>query len=145
MKKTIPYTLRPMPFSKGFTLLELLVVISIIGILMAVALASFTDAQRKARDTRRAADVKAFQNVYEQYHAVNGGYGTQQLMQTGFAGGTEPTDPKTGSGYSVDIDTALQTYCVCAGVEDDQNGNSTSSCSGIGGADTDFYCARNLQ
>ncbi|MFZ1721320.1 MAG: type II secretion system protein, partial [Microgenomates group bacterium] len=45
----------------GFSLLELLVVISIIAILVAMGVAGFTTAQRKARDARRSGDLKAIQ------------------------------------------------------------------------------------
>lgn len=43
----------------GFTLIELLVVISIIGILASFIVASFTSAQKKARDSKRKADLDA--------------------------------------------------------------------------------------
>ena len=44
---------------RGFTLIELLVVIVIIGILTTIAVASFTSAQKKSRDSRRKADLDA--------------------------------------------------------------------------------------
>lgn len=61
----------------GFTLLELLVVISIIAILVVMGVASYTTAQKKGRDARRRADLKAAQNAFEQYYAVtNSSYPT---------------------------------------------------------------------
>lgn len=132
-------------FSLGFTLLELLVVISIIGILMAIGLASFSNAQVKARDTKRVTDMKSFQNVYEQYKASTGVYGLRTDMDAGFSGGVEPDDPKAGQDYCVSINETNQTYTVCATVENTANGNSNAACTGLGGATTQYYCVRNLQ
>lgn len=63
-----------MGLNKGFTLLELIIVIAIIGILATLGLTSFTGAQQKARDTKRKGDLKAIQNAVEQYFTDNGGY-----------------------------------------------------------------------
>jgi len=58
----LPFTI---PKRKGFTLIELLVVISIIGILASFAIASFTSAQAKGRDSRRKADLDAIRKAGE--------------------------------------------------------------------------------
>src|SRR3990172_9589302 len=50
---------------RGFTLIELLVVIAIIGILASFAIASFTSAQAKGRDSRRKADLDAVKKALE--------------------------------------------------------------------------------
>lgn len=42
---------------KGFTLIEMLVVIAIISILIGIGVNTFTVAQKKARDVRRKADI----------------------------------------------------------------------------------------
>ncbi len=57
---------------KGFTLLELLVVISIIAILISVGMTSFATAQKKGRDAKRKGDIKSVQNALEQYYSVCG-------------------------------------------------------------------------
>ena len=58
----------------AFTLMELLVVISIIGLLAAGAIASYSNAQKKGRDARRFEDLDL--NLFELYaHASDNGVG----------------------------------------------------------------------
>jgi prepilin-type N-terminal cleavage/methylation domain-containing protein len=59
--------------NKGFTLIELLVVISIIGILASLALASYSRAQKQARDTQRKSDLNQYRNALELYASESGG------------------------------------------------------------------------
>lgn len=56
---------------KGFTLLEMLVVIGIIAILVALGFASYSTVQKKARDAKRQGDLKAAQQVMEQCYSIN--------------------------------------------------------------------------
>jgi len=52
---------------KGFTLVELLVAIGIIGILSSIAVVSVSNVRVKARDAKRLADVKQIQTALEAY------------------------------------------------------------------------------
>lgn len=61
-------------YKTGFSLIELLVVISIIGILVTFATVSLTNAQQKGRDSRRKADLKTIQQALELYFQANGKY-----------------------------------------------------------------------
>jgi general secretion pathway protein G len=56
----------------GFTLLELMVVIGIIGLLIAAATTSYSTVQKKARDSKRKTDLKNIQNAMEQYYSTCG-------------------------------------------------------------------------
>lgn len=58
----------------GFTLLELLVVMAILGILAAIGMASYTGVQAKARDARRKSDLENIARAMEMYYNDNGNY-----------------------------------------------------------------------
>lgn len=119
-------------FNRGFTLLELLVVIGIIAILIALGAVSYSSAQKKARDTKRKSDMKDIQNALEQYYSVcgfsypnpdSGKVPSQincatpvvQILQNA------PTDPKLGSTNGryemTQPDGTSSTYQICATLE----------------------------
>lgn len=62
--------------NSGFTLVELLVVISIIGILSTVVLGSLQNARSKARDQYRISSLKQLANALELFYSVNNRYPT---------------------------------------------------------------------
>ena len=139
---------------RAFTLLEILVVISIMGILIALGTAAFTTAQKKGRDARRQSDVKAIQEGFEQYYAKNGAYPTDAdeagLDSDIFPGGL-PEDPRSAvSAESVyTINTDADGFCVCALLEggtgnssDLPDSGSLTSCQFGAG---NYHCATNLQ
>lgn len=66
--------LKRKPDQKGFTIIELLVVIVIIGILVALALPQLFAAQARGRDTDRKNDLKNIQTQLETYFNDNGSY-----------------------------------------------------------------------
>ncbi len=59
------------PFSKGFTLIEILVVITIIGILSSVTTFSLKKFNDKGNDARRKGDLKAIQTAAISYYQDN--------------------------------------------------------------------------
>lgn len=54
-------------FNEGFTLVELLVVISIIGVLLALSLSAFSSTKKSARDGKRKADLEQIRSALEIY------------------------------------------------------------------------------
>ncbi len=58
----------------GFTIVELLIVIVVIGILAALVITTFNGIQQKGRDTERQTDIKAIHGQLEAYYAQNGNY-----------------------------------------------------------------------
>ncbi len=61
--------LMPKSSGKGFTLVELLVTVSIISILSAVGLVVFTSVMKQGRDSKRQSDLRSIQSALEQYYA----------------------------------------------------------------------------
>jgi prepilin-type N-terminal cleavage/methylation domain-containing protein len=59
---------------QGFTIVELLIVIVVIGILAALVIVQFTNVQARARDAERKSDIRALQSKVAEYYALNGNY-----------------------------------------------------------------------
>ena len=86
----------------GFTLVELLVVISVIGVLASIVLVSFTGSQKQARDTQRKSDVKQYQLALENFaNKKNGLYPRRNItvsadttLCTDMGLTTCPSDPR---------------------------------------------------
>ena len=53
--------------NKAFTLIEILIVISIIGILTSLAVVSYTTSQKQARDVERKSDLSQYRTALENY------------------------------------------------------------------------------
>jgi prepilin-type N-terminal cleavage/methylation domain-containing protein len=58
----------------GFTIVELLIVIVVIGILAAITVVAYNGTQVRARDTARISKVKDISHAIELYYADNGRY-----------------------------------------------------------------------
>lgn len=108
---------------KGFTLLELLVVIGIIGILVSLITVSFSNAQKSSRDSRRRQDIVAIQNAMEQYYSQNnftypacncidGVTGCCDVLSPYFANSVAPVDPLSTSHYQYSFNVSGSDYTV---------------------------------
>lgn len=61
----------------GFTIVELIIVIVVIGILALITITAFSGVTQRARNTERQADIKAIYSSLEYYATNNGGYPSQ--------------------------------------------------------------------
>src|SRR5215813_7962492 len=82
----------------GFTLLELLVVMTIIGILAAIAVPALRDSPQRARESALREDLFTMRSVIDQYHGDKGAYPAdlQTLVAAGYLRKI-PVDPMTKS------------------------------------------------
>ncbi len=74
--------LKQLKRQSGFTIIELLIVIAIIGILATLVLTNFQGAQAKGRDTVRKSDTNSVYQKLEEYYNENGGYPNGALSVT---------------------------------------------------------------
>ncbi|MBI3804489.1 MAG: prepilin-type N-terminal cleavage/methylation domain-containing protein [Nitrospirae bacterium] len=83
---------------KGFTLIELMVVVAIVGILVTLAEPSYRLATVKAKEAALKRDLYIFRDVIDQYRADQGKYpaALSDLVEKGYLRSI-PNDPFTGA------------------------------------------------
>jgi general secretion pathway protein G len=82
----------------GFTLLEILVVLSILGILVTLAIPSYQLATLKAKEATLKEDLFVFRDLLDQYYSDHGSYPSalEDLVEMGYLRAI-PVDPMTQS------------------------------------------------
>lgn len=122
----------------GFTLIELMVVISIIAFLSVIGVAAYSNAQKQARNSRRQADVESIATALEaNFNSITGKYPAVVCTATTiFASGKCPTPPTVNTNYIGIPAGEVAIYEVCADLE---GTGSTSDAS-----EKDF-CRKNQQ
>ncbi|HYB98584.1 MAG TPA: type II secretion system protein [Candidatus Limnocylindrales bacterium] len=85
---------------RGFSLLELLVVVAILGILVAAALPRFSEFRAAAYDTRSQQDLRNLAAAQELFRATNAHYASDATDLSGFS---------VSEGVELSIDSADET------------------------------------
>jgi general secretion pathway protein G len=109
--------------SEGFTLIEILVVIAIIGSLSALLLPNYMEARMRARDAQRKSDLKMIQSAIEMYKTDSFSNSPNAIpnVGVGFTNSSGnvyvkkmPGDPTTAIEYEYVKNGAVDyTLCTC--------------------------------
>ncbi len=129
----------------GFTFIEVLIVVAIIGILSSIILVGLGSFRNRGRDTRRIADLQQVQNGLELYYTKNSAYPPQSdwaalssnLIGAGIGINVVPNDPTSGWSYGYCV--SGNSYVLGAHLED--IGNSSLKQYQLG---TNFPCLPTL-
>lgn len=116
----------------GFSLVELIVVITIIAVITAVGVISFSGTNKKSRDSRRMADLEKIRMALEIYRQENGIYPSNSSSLSPTYIQAWPTDPKSYTYYYLRGVGSSYTYALDAQMENvgSTNGSFGANCGG---------------
>ncbi len=132
-----------MPTKKGFTLIEILVVIGVIGIIVAAGSVAYSNSQEKSKDKRRKSDIEAIRQALVIAKQDDGYYKIDLTSLTPKYIKSIPQDPVTNQNYifvpgpTIPLCDNTSTYCTnftlttCLENANDpqQDSSKNSSCS----------------
>lgn len=116
---------------KAYTLIELLVSVTIVLVLTVVGVASYNSVGKNARDARRKSDlekIRVAMEIYKQESSDNEYPAGLDILVTDGYIDAEPKDPR-GFNYLYTPGGTFKTYSIDASMELDRNTNKANSCS----------------
>ena len=90
-------------FRKGFTLIELMIVVVIIGILSAIAIPKFTSVKQQANEVACRSSIRSLASAESIYYAIYNTYCLIANLETSeiLANATQLICPTAGNGYTI--------------------------------------------
>jgi len=133
---------------KGFTLVELLVAMTIMAVLVSLALVAFQGSRRSARDAKRRTDLEQIRSALEMYRTDYGGVYPVRTGKPADVLASDladylviPNDPVGGGSREYYYTSDGATYALCAALEVD--GSSTSCLNNCGTEESCDYEVNN--
>jgi len=83
----------------GFTIIEMLIVVTILAMLAGILIPVLEDAAASSRDSRRGSDLKTMQTALASFHRVNGAYPNTSGAWQGDASGVGSNNGYDATGY----------------------------------------------
>ncbi|WP_423162850.1 type IV pilin protein [Stenotrophomonas maltophilia] len=105
-------TFAPGRLARGFTLIELMIVVAVVAILAAIAYPNYSEHVRKSRRAQAKADLVEYAQLAERYHTVNNTY-----VGFTFPGGADSINsPREGgtAAYTLSMEAAQSTFTFTA-------------------------------
>ncbi len=92
---------------EGFTIIELMIVITIIGILSAISVVALNEVRKNSRDSKRVADIERIQTALEFYFMDNANYPENHIEN-----GEDIYDHKLGlNNYKALCESGFKNFC----------------------------------
>jgi len=126
---------------KGFTLIELIMTMAVLGAMSVIGFVIFTGAQEKARDAKKKSDITAIKTALEIYYDDNGSYpAASGDAEAALSSALVPeylgefprpsgySDANEITRYNYDNDVCSGGYRIWAWLENEEDLQATGSC-----------------
>lgn len=128
---------------KAFTLIEILVVVTIIGMLLSIAVATYSSLLKSSRDAKRKTDLEQIRSALEMYRSNNDSYNSGATLLSADCPNAVfnylktpvkyieslPNDPKSSSNYYYRCTVSADGSSYTLGAYLESGGSATASCS----------------